>query len=80
VISRKFIILKGGIMQENKDPRVFCNKISPNDRSSCEDFYHQQLEHIEINADGGPFNTSLESVINFMEQMQEDISPIDKIE
>ena len=80
VISRKFIILKGGHKEENKDPRDFCGKVSPNEKSKCQDAYLQQVQSIEVNADGGPFNTSLDPVMAYFERMEEDLLPVDKIE
>ncbi len=59
-------------MQENKDPRVFCGKVSPNDKSKCEAEYNQQVQSIEVNSDGGPFNTSLDPVIAYFEGIQND--------
>jgi hypothetical protein len=33
-----------------------------------------------VNADGGPFNTSLDPVMAYLERMEEDLLPVDKIE
>jgi predicted transcriptional regulator len=33
-----------------------------------------------VNADGGPFNTSLDPVMAYFERMEEDLLPVDKIE
>ena len=67
-------------MQENKDPRVFCGKVSPNEKSKCEDAYLKQVQSIEVNADGGPFNMSIDPVMTFFEKMEDDILPVDKID
>jgi hypothetical protein len=33
-----------------------------------------------VNADGGPFNTSLDPVIAYFENLEEDLLPVDKID
>lgn len=39
VVSRKFNIHKKGFIEHNTDPRVFCGKVKPSDKSECEDHY-----------------------------------------
>lgn len=80
IVSRKFIILKGGHMQENNDPRVFCGKVSPNDKSKCEDAYNLQVQSIEVDSDSGPFNTSLDPVIEYLDGIQDEILLLEKLE
>lgn len=52
------------------DPRVFCGKIMPNDSSECERAYRKMIDDNVKYSDGGVFNQSMDSVMDYLERLE----------
>lgn len=70
LLSRKFNILRSGKIEENTDPRVFCDKVSTLkvSLSKCEQKYNMQMKKVLDLSDGGLFSSSFDNALEMLDK------------